>query len=109
MSSAVWRRYSSECRNQRARSCRLSAIDQETDEQWNGPAGAALLGAAKPCRTGNIEMCPLQILGEFPEERCCRAGAAFASADIGNIREIAFQLFYVFFPDRQTPSAVVGA
>src|SRR6266702_3414078 len=90
-------------------SSRPDAIDQKIDQQGHGPSGAAFLGAAEPGGTRDVKMRPLQILGEFPEERSGGGGAALASTDIGDVREIAFQLIDVFLADRQPPGAVVGA
>src|ERR1700733_709610 len=109
MPSAVWRRRFSERRNPPARSCRPNAIDQKIDQQGHRPSGAAFLGSAEPGGAGDVEVRPLQVLGEFGEERSRRGGAAFTSADIGDVREITLQLVYVFLTDRQPPGTVVGA
>ena len=62
------------------------------DQQGDRPAGAALLRAAEPCRAGHVQMGPFEILGELGAERRRGAGASFASADIGQIREITLKL-----------------
>ena len=65
------------------------AADQEIRQQRHRPAGAAFLCAGKPGRAGDVQVRPVQALGELAEEGAGRDGAAIAAADIGQVREIA--------------------
>ena len=60
-------------------------------------------------RAGDIQMRPLQALRELAEERRGRDGAAFATADVGEVREVALELVRILLGERQVPAAVIRA
>src|SRR6202035_3402994 len=78
-------------------------------EQRSRLPRAALLRTALVSDARDVEMRPFESLREFAQERRRRNRAAFAAADIGEIRKITLQLLSVLFSDRQLPGAIVGA
>ena len=64
--------------------------------------------AISACTDGDIQMSPVQVLGELPQERGRRARATFPAADIGEVRKIAFQLIDILIADRHAPGTIVS-
>jgi hypothetical protein len=100
-----WRRFPARRRPRSA----AGAADQEVGEQRHRPARAALLRAADVGGAGDVEVRPLQPVGELGEEGRRRDRAAVAAGDVREIGEIALQLLAVFLGQRQAPGAIVGA
>src|SRR6202012_5986991 len=84
-------------------------MDEKIREQGSRLPRAALLRTALVSDARDVEMRPFESLREFAQERRRRDRAAFAGADIGEIRKITFQLLSVLFRDRQMPGAIFGA
>src|SRR5215813_8373711 len=82
-------------------------MDEKVREQWCRPSSAALLCTALVGDARDVEVCPFESLREFAQERCRRDGAAFAAADVGEVRKITLQLLSVLFRDGQLPRAIV--
>src|SRR4029077_6633365 len=68
------------------------AMQQEIREQRRGSAGTALLRAAQVRGAGDIQMRPFEALREFAEEPGGGDRAAVTAADVGEVREVAFEL-----------------
>src|SRR5277367_6867591 len=62
----------------------------------------------RPRRTGDIEMNPRSILGEFLEKHRRGNGPAPASAGINNVGDIGANAFFVLFVERQAPEFLAG-
>src|SRR5262252_5759652 len=86
----------------------LRALQQEGGEQGHRASRCALLLAGLPGRTCDVEVRPVVFAREAREEARRCDGAARATADVGEVREIALQLLLVILPDRQPPGAIPG-
>src|SRR5258707_11983973 len=84
-------------------------MDEKVREQRRRLARAALLRTALVSDARDIEVRPFESLRELAQERYRRDRAAFAAADIGEIRKITLQLLSVLFRDRQLPAAIIRA
>ena len=60
-------------------------------------------------RAGDVEVRPLQAVGELRQEAGRGDRAAFAAGDVGEVGEVALELLGVFLADRHVPGAIVGA
>src|SRR5580698_9916557 len=83
-------------------------MDEKIREQRSRFPRAALLRTALVSDARDVEMRPFESLREFAQERRRRYRAAFAPADIGEIRKITLQLLSVLFGDRQMPGSILG-
>ncbi len=93
---------------------RLGHVDRtrlirKSTSRGTGRPVLPFLGPAEPGSARDVEVRPLQILGELPQERSRGAGAALASADIGDIREVALQCSTYSSPIGSRQARVVGA
>src|ERR1700733_13813847 len=85
------------------------APQQELREQRRRPPGAALGRTALISGAGHVEVRPGESLRELGEEGCRGDRATVASADVGEVSEIALELLGVFLGEWQLPAAVVSA
>src|SRR5690606_17173681 len=69
---------------------------------------SAFFLAAHPGCTGDIQVCPLVLLGKTGEETGGGNGACRATTNVGNVGEVAFQGCLIVLPQRQLPGTVMG-
>src|SRR5579859_3196597 len=85
------------------------ALNEEVGEEGRRPPGAPLVGTALVGGAGHVEVCPGEACGELGEEGGRGDRPAVASADVGEVGEVALELLGVLLGERQLPAAVLGA
>ena len=74
---------------------RSSLVQQELHQQRHGTARGALVLAALPGRTGDVQVGPAVRLGEARQEAGGRDGAGRGAADVGQVGEVGLELVLV--------------
>ena len=86
----------------------LHPVQQVLGQQWYWAAsGALVLAAADPGGAGDVQVRPVELLGEARQEAGGGDGAGLGAADVGDVGERAVQLFLVLIEQRQLPGAVI--
>src|SRR5476649_1751728 len=70
----------------------FSAFHQETGQERDRPSGRALVLARLPRGAGDVQVRPIEFLGEARKKAGGGNAAGRPAADIGHVGEIAFQL-----------------
>src|SRR5690606_7504978 len=81
---------------------------QELGEERDRAARRAFLIAGLGVRPGDVEVRPTIALREACEEARRRHAAGRASAEVGHVGEVAFQLLLILVPERHAPRAIAG-
>ena len=81
--------------------------EQPRRQQRHRTSGRALGLAFLPRDAGDVEMRPVEFLREARQAARCRDAARGPPADVGEVREVAFERFLVVVPQRHLPRAIV--
>src|SRR5258705_1809810 len=73
----------------------------------HGPSGRALRLAFRQAHARDVEVGPVEFLREPRQKARRRNAAAGATADIGEIREVAVEPLLIIVPERQLPGTVI--
>src|SRR5690606_9484206 len=85
---------------------RSSMTQQVLHQEWYRTSRRTLLVALQPGCACDVQVGPAEVAGEARQEAAGSDGARLGTADVGDIREVALQLFLVLVPQRQTPAGI---